>query len=589
MKKIYLIISLLTTVSFSFAQYDTTYFETTTAANAATWLKDLKLSQDTGRIGFYQGSMGPLAYGNDITYVVDTTSISYLYSDSTLFAKALNSASSKMKNYFIWARQLNGYMMRCPESFCWGTIEPDSGTYYFQLHDTIMKYAGQNNIHVMGTIDTKNDFGMACNDSNTNCPIFGGGKPMYWVNEGRTGAICDEDTSTYINFLTKTVERYDGDGIDDMPGLVNPILYWEFLNEPWYTGCTNYTASEYIRDHQITYTAIKSVCSDCKVINGAWDHEPDSMYWDSIFTYCKDYIDVANIHVNEPRSDVFNYDNDMGIQMRMLERKRDSLNTNWNTWVTEWGLYKGTHIGQFSGKALPYVTEEEQAARYAKFYAWGLSQDISMYFYDQSGDSTSGVGSSALFEKPSGSQRFMKLSAYTLKLLEYKFRTIDSASAESFSTDSAFQEGNIRIWKDGKPTEVLWGLDSLPWYIQGSRIVTDIYGNIDTMEASLIPLPLSSNPIIIEDMPVTSSTISSEPVIFKLFPNPASNRLYIQLGHPQSNYTVRIYNSLLELVMEEDNAKSELDISTLRPGIYFVEINQDGRYGFNKLIVKASN
>lgn len=589
MRKIYLLIIISVFTKNTFAQVDTTFSETVTAAKAAQWLKDLKLSQDTGRIGLFQGAMGPLGLGNTAINIVDTTSVLYLYSDSLLFSNALKVASINMKNYFVIARQLGGYIMRSPESFSWGMIEPDSGKYFFQLYDTIMKYADLNNIHVLGTIDVKNDFAMECNDSNTMCPLFTG-SAMYWVNNGKTGPICNEDTVTYINFIRKTVERYDGDGISDMPGLINPIRVWEFANEPWYQGCTNYTAIDYLRDIRITATAIKSACSECSILNGGWDHETDSMYWDSVFTYGQNYIDIANIHVNEPRTEPFDFDNDMGIQTRMIDRKRDSLGINWNTWVTEWGIYHGSPTSGINSfyLPLPYVSEEEQAANYAKFYAWGLSENISMFFYDEQGDSISGIGSSSLLEKGSG-YRHLKLSVYTLKLLESKFREIDSASAESFSTDSAFQYGNIRIWKDGDPTEVLWGLDSLPWYLTGPKIVTDIYGNMDTLDVALIPLPLSSNPIIIEEYSPISNINYPESLIFKLYPNPTENKVTIQFDRSLNNYSLKIYNSMLQLMIEKNNGINEIDVSALNAGIYFVDIIQNKKHNFRKLVIHASN
>ena len=40
------------------------------------------------------------------------------------------------------------------------------------------------------------------------------------------------DMAAYANFIAKLVERYDGDSIDDMPGLTVPIKHWELMNEP---------------------------------------------------------------------------------------------------------------------------------------------------------------------------------------------------------------------------------------------------------------------------------------------------------------------------------------------------------------------
>jgi hypothetical protein len=40
------------------------------------------------------------------------------------------------------------------------------------------------------------------------------------------------DTFAYKSFINQLVERYDGDGINDMPGLHVPIKHWEVSNEP---------------------------------------------------------------------------------------------------------------------------------------------------------------------------------------------------------------------------------------------------------------------------------------------------------------------------------------------------------------------
>ena len=42
----------------------------------------------------------------------------------------------------------------------------------------------------------------------------------------------------YKTFLLKLIDRYDGDGSNDMPGLTKPIKYWDIMNEP----CLLYTS-----------------------------------------------------------------------------------------------------------------------------------------------------------------------------------------------------------------------------------------------------------------------------------------------------------------------------------------------------------
>ncbi len=56
---------------------------------------------------------------------------------------------------------------------------------------------------------------------------------------------------------------------------------------------------------------------------------------------------------------------------------------------------------------------------------------------------------------------------------------------------------------------------------------------------------------------------------FHLFPNPASEKLYINL-HQQFHYGI---TNLSGKTISEGHAKNEIDISTLAPGLYFIEIN----------------
>lgn len=52
------------------------------------------------------------------------------------------------------------------------------------------------------------------------------------------------DWTAYQKFVEAVVERYDGDGVDDMPGLEIPIKYWEVMNEPDLQYGNNLPASE---------------------------------------------------------------------------------------------------------------------------------------------------------------------------------------------------------------------------------------------------------------------------------------------------------------------------------------------------------
>src|SRR4030042_3948802 len=80
----------------------------------------------------------------------------------------------------------------------------------------------------------------------------------------------------YTDFLTKVVERYDGDGTDDAEGLEIPIKYWEIMNEPemqgggiggageelkFFVG----TSQEYLSILKASYETIKKADPEAKV------------------------------------------------------------------------------------------------------------------------------------------------------------------------------------------------------------------------------------------------------------------------------------------------------------------------------------
>ncbi|RPH91868.1 MAG: T9SS C-terminal target domain-containing protein [Calditrichaeota bacterium] len=79
------------------------------------------------------------------------------------------------------------------------------------------------------------------------------------------------------------------------------------------------------------------------------------------------------------------------------------------------------------------------------------------------------------------------------------------------------------------------------------------------------------------------------PTTFRLFPNPAADRLYIESGKPMRR--VQIYNVLGRLVYDErlnDSFSEKIAVQTLQSGIYFIRLQQaDGEVaGFEQVITR---
>jgi polyhydroxybutyrate depolymerase len=70
---------------------------------------------------------------------------------------------------------------------------------------------------------------------------------------------------------------------------------------------------------------------------------------------------------------------------------------------------------------------------------------------------------------------------------------------------------------------------------------------------------------------------------FTVFPNPTNGRLKIHTGITNQRIEVSIFTILGEKILTINN-KTEIDLSTLSTGIYFVEIKTDGKSGMSKIM-----
>lgn len=112
------------------------------------------------------------------------------------------------------------------------------------------------------------------------------------------------DWDSYLTWVKALVERYDGDGVNDLPGLTIPIKYYEILNEPdlnaqhldFYQGSPADYAELLIK----TSKAIKQADPDAKVLiagaAGGSDHFLN--FYRSVFKdpLTHSAFDIANVH-----------------------------------------------------------------------------------------------------------------------------------------------------------------------------------------------------------------------------------------------------------------------------------------------------
>ncbi len=143
-------------------------------------------------------------------------------------------------------------------SLIWDKIESKKGNYDFtQIDNSIRKTQSANIQLIVATIRDINRWG-------GNKKAQKGYKlgNLYSAKSG-----FPSDIRAWKRFIQTVVERYDGDGVDDMPGLIYPVKYWQIEGE-WMWQWKD-KASNYIRFLDITYKEIKRADPSAVVISGA--------------------------------------------------------------------------------------------------------------------------------------------------------------------------------------------------------------------------------------------------------------------------------------------------------------------------------
>jgi hypothetical protein len=291
----------------------------------------------------------------------------------------------------------------------------------------------------------------------------------------KRGSYLPIDEEKYKGFVKAAVERYDGDGKNAMPGLRNPILYWQVGNEPSITR-----KRDFAKLQVMTYTAIKEACPECKVLMGGTAHPILPVrQWEGDFEtdiekymdwFSRDYEPILK-ELNGKYFDIFAFHwygkaggDYKGI--KPVYQRIKSMLMKYNhpvpIWITEMGAYSGAPGRSGPLKALPFQTEREQAVDYFKRYVFSLSLGVQKIFaltlmegfllddgyFDHTGLIYDGRGSNDF------GRGVKKLSYYTYKKMTEVLEGSDWEKTERV------QEGDgiyvYKFQKSGKPLWVAW-------------------------------------------------------------------------------------------------------------------------------------
>ncbi|HAI74541.1 MAG TPA: hypothetical protein DCS28_00710 [Candidatus Moranbacteria bacterium] len=241
-----------------------------------------------------------------------------------------------------------------PGPFVWDIMQKskDAG-FNFAVADQIVNNFQKNNISILAIIFPFADWDQKNLVNSADCKVSDIDEFLIKNDKKGRGVYlpyyrCNpNDWAAYQEFVKAIVERYDGDGINDMHGLKIPIKYWEVMNEPdlQYKSNSPYGEfdrstfyrqgpEEYARLLVETSKAIRLADSEAKILIAApaGADERALSFYREVFKNAdaRNAFDIGNIHciANDQNTHDFN----VGPYKKMLA---DSSIADKPIWVTE--------------------------------------------------------------------------------------------------------------------------------------------------------------------------------------------------------------------------------------------------------------
>ena len=272
-----------------------------------------------------------------------------------------------------------------PGVFSWNIIEPERGRFDWTIPDALVKAAQRHNVHL-----SPNIWVFAAWDQKG---WEGTGRPLNtWQHAGGRGYEADDtypvppkydiphDMEAYERFIEALVGRYSGVGPNTMPGLEQPIKYWEPGNEvgahqfwPQYSGAPGYT-----KVLKTTYLATKRVDPDTKILIEGWNFTSNEPYFrHAIETGLKEgqqYFDIINVHNN--RAPIQESIDDIYKTKALMAE----YGVSFPIWNTEWSTYAEAPPPQL-GNRPPFYLAREFAPHTEQDQARYVPKGLSICYY----------------------------------------------------------------------------------------------------------------------------------------------------------------------------------------------------------------
>ena len=219
----------------------------------------------------------------------------------------------------------NQWVRPHPGPFIWNGIEREKGVFSWEAADKYIVYAQEHNQKTIATIWPHANWEQkSCKRKKARSPF--GRKFTKYLSKP-----CSMED--YKNFLIKLVDRYDGDGKNDMPGLTKPIIHWQIMNEPEFKMFFKGTEDDFVEIFNFSSKLIKSKQKDAVIImaGAAGMFTENKKYWKSALPKIKDHFDIAAIHHITPPDGKC----DKEFWVDEFSSLLKSLNIKKPIWVTE--------------------------------------------------------------------------------------------------------------------------------------------------------------------------------------------------------------------------------------------------------------
>jgi hypothetical protein len=364
-------------------------------------------------------------------------------------------------------------------------------------------------------------------------------------NIAKVKNIDAEQVELFYDYVYHVVERYDGDNIEDMPGLERAVKYYEIGNEPeylWYIDNAYLTPENYVKYRLIPgYKAVKDACSECVVMNAGLGMQGDGTgnnvghftteylekMYDAIIDYNKKNCgdpSANNFYMDRVAIHYYSGENKLSENIDCVRKIiHDKEGNSKPIWITEFGFQteKECKDGVFSGV---FFREEDQASLLIRFLALMLAEQIEkpiIYNLKDINGSNLECGERMGLYKPSCQELDVETISPKISLIAYNtmMTTLEGLNFEKMEpvTTSGTETGDlykISFSNSNKKVAILWFSKNDGTYLKDS---------VDwATERTTVRIPINSSSIRLLGMDGTSltPTIVNDEVILEVGERP---------------------------------------------------------------------